>query len=112
MYKAHVCPHSIRSVAAPLKTMSLDVQLETYHFPFSSDLGRVKFFRIMYWSVLNLFLVGHNKPITALVVLIAQARPDVIISLITTGAIYPKFVGELEKKLEKEEWEAIRARIK
>lgn len=57
------------------------------------------------------FLLGHNKPVIALMVLIARARPNVILSLLTTEVLYPKIIGELEKKLEKE-WEFLRSRIK
>ncbi|KAF9062782.1 hypothetical protein BDP27DRAFT_1336118 [Rhodocollybia butyracea] len=54
---------------------------------------------------------GHNKPLVALSVLITRSRPEVMVTLITTGLIYPKFVDELKSKLSKEEYEQLSPRI-
>ncbi|KAJ3972819.1 hypothetical protein EV361DRAFT_981749 [Lentinula raphanica] len=54
---------------------------------------------------------GHNKPMAALAVIIARARPDIVITVITTGVIYPKFSKELKSKLTPEEYDLLSPRI-
>ncbi|KAF9068809.1 hypothetical protein BDP27DRAFT_1448175 [Rhodocollybia butyracea] len=54
---------------------------------------------------------GHNKPLVTLAVFITRSRQDVMITLITTGLMHPKFVNELKSKLSKEEYEQLSSRI-
>ncbi|KAJ3744145.1 hypothetical protein DFH05DRAFT_1525159 [Lentinula detonsa] len=54
---------------------------------------------------------GHNKPMAALAVIITRARPDIVITVITTGIIYPKFNNELKSKLSVEEYDLLSPRI-
>ncbi|KAJ3855119.1 hypothetical protein EV368DRAFT_62701 [Lentinula lateritia] len=54
---------------------------------------------------------GHNKPMAALAVIITRARPDIVITVITTGIIYPKFYNELKSKLSAEEYDLLSSRI-
>ncbi|KAJ4495186.1 hypothetical protein C8J55DRAFT_498634 [Lentinula edodes] len=55
---------------------------------------------------------GHNKPMAALAVIITRARPDIVITVITTAIIYPKFHNELKSKLSAEEYHSLSPRIK
>ncbi|KAF9461362.1 hypothetical protein BDZ94DRAFT_1299257 [Collybia nuda] len=54
---------------------------------------------------------GHNKPLVAFAMVLVRARPNVILSLITTGVMYHKITDEFETKVEKEEWERLKSRI-
>ncbi|KAF9068876.1 hypothetical protein BDP27DRAFT_1326417 [Rhodocollybia butyracea] len=54
---------------------------------------------------------GHHKPLAALGVIITRSYPDVTITIITTGLIYPKFVDELKSKLSTEEYEQLSPRF-
>ncbi|KAJ4480020.1 hypothetical protein J3R30DRAFT_2566107 [Lentinula aciculospora] len=54
---------------------------------------------------------GHNKPMAALAVIILRARPEIVITVITTGIIYPKFNNELKSKLSAEEYDMLSSRI-
>ncbi|KAK7026043.1 hypothetical protein VNI00_015770 [Paramarasmius palmivorus] len=53
---------------------------------------------------------GHNKPLIALAVLITEARPDVVVTVVTNQAVYPKAIREL-MNLSGERRVSIRQRI-
>ncbi|KAE9405261.1 UDP-Glycosyltransferase/glycogen phosphorylase [Gymnopus androsaceus JB14] len=55
---------------------------------------------------------GHNKPVTALAVFIVRARPDIIVTVLTTNLSYEKFMGELKLKLAQDEFDALMTRIR
>lgn len=48
----------------------------------------------------------------ALSVIMTRARPDIVVTLITTGIIYPKLVSELKSKLSPDEHDLLSPRIK
>ncbi|KIK62564.1 glycosyltransferase family 1 protein [Collybiopsis luxurians FD-317 M1] len=54
---------------------------------------------------------GHNKPMAALAVFITRARPDIVITIITTGSIHAKLVNELKSKLSTEKYNSLSPRI-
>ncbi|KAK7062668.1 hypothetical protein VNI00_000156 [Paramarasmius palmivorus] len=53
---------------------------------------------------------GHNKPLITIAILIAEARKDVVLTILTNSFIHPKLLGELEK-LPQERYHAIEAQI-
>lgn len=48
----------------------------------------------------------------ALAVVMTRDRPDIVVTLLTTGIIYPKFVSELKSKLSASEYSLLSPRIK
>ncbi|KIK62457.1 glycosyltransferase family 1 protein [Collybiopsis luxurians FD-317 M1] len=54
---------------------------------------------------------GHKKPMIALAVIITRARPDIIVTMITTGVLYSKIMKELKSKLSTQEYSQLSSRI-
>ncbi|KAF5386495.1 hypothetical protein D9757_005837 [Collybiopsis confluens] len=54
---------------------------------------------------------GHNKPVAALAVFLTRARPDITITIFTTGLLYSKFMQEIESKLTSEEFNMVMTRV-
>ncbi|KAF9257354.1 hypothetical protein L218DRAFT_1080958, partial [Marasmius fiardii PR-910] len=52
---------------------------------------------------------GHSKPLTSVMVEIAESRPDVVLTFLT-NAMYPKIMAQLAK-LPRERWKLIKNRI-
>ncbi|ESK90158.1 hydroquinone glucosyltransferase [Moniliophthora roreri MCA 2997] len=53
---------------------------------------------------------GHNKPLITLAILIAEARPNVVQTILTNATMYPKLLGEINM-LPSERLDAIKERI-
>ncbi|KAI3616806.1 glycosyltransferase family 1 protein [Moniliophthora roreri] len=53
---------------------------------------------------------GHNKPFITLAVLIAEARPNVMQTILTNATIYPKLMGEINM-LPRERLDVVKERI-
>ncbi|KIK52864.1 glycosyltransferase family 1 protein, partial [Collybiopsis luxurians FD-317 M1] len=54
---------------------------------------------------------GHNKPAAALVVMLTRARPELTVTILTTGLMYSKFIHELQSKLTVGEFDALMTRV-
>ncbi|EEB98833.1 hypothetical protein MPER_01595 [Moniliophthora perniciosa FA553] len=53
---------------------------------------------------------GHNKPLITLAILIAEARPNVVQTILTNAIMYPKLLGEFNM-LPPERLDAVKERI-